>query len=149
MSPLLETRFSPSGPYYHGNQGVASTITPFWVVPPPEVSASPPPCHLDSLPSPSKLVRFAALLQQRPNDYGIPVAVEVTYVQDNFLTSDVLNEMVRLPGRRWAVRRDRRSRLRAASLHRCCWWTTTGQRPTSSSSPSTGVPIPPCWTRSR
>lgn len=26
-----------SGPYYHGNQGVASTITPFWVVPPPEV----------------------------------------------------------------------------------------------------------------
>lgn len=33
-------------------------------------------------------------LQQRPNDYGIPVAVEVTYVQDNFLTSDVLNEMV-------------------------------------------------------
>lgn len=33
--------------------------------------------------------------QQRPNDYGIPVAVEVTYVQDNFLTSDVLNEMVK------------------------------------------------------
>uniref|UniRef100_A0A3P9LSV8 MPN domain-containing protein n=1 Tax=Oryzias latipes TaxID=8090 RepID=A0A3P9LSV8_ORYLA len=27
------------GPYYHGNQGVASTITPFWVVPPPEVRA--------------------------------------------------------------------------------------------------------------
>lgn len=57
------------GPYYHGNQGVASTITPFWVVPPPE---------------------------QRPNDYGIPVAVEVTYLQDNFLTSDVLNEMMLL-----------------------------------------------------
>ncbi|KPP78871.1 MPN domain-containing protein-like [Scleropages formosus] len=57
------------GPYYHGNQGVASTITPFWVVPPPE---------------------------QRPNDYGIPVAVEVTYVQDNYLTSDVLNEMMLL-----------------------------------------------------
>lgn len=38
---------------------------------------------------------FVLLLQQRPNDYGIPVAVEVTYVQDNFLTSDVLNEMVR------------------------------------------------------
>lgn len=38
----------------------------------------------------------AALPQQRPNDYGIPVAVEVTYVQDNFLTSDVLNEMVKL-----------------------------------------------------
>lgn len=31
----------PSGPYYHGNQGAASTITPFWVVPPPEVSAAP------------------------------------------------------------------------------------------------------------
>uniref|UniRef100_A0A8C6WE35 MPN domain-containing protein n=1 Tax=Neogobius melanostomus TaxID=47308 RepID=A0A8C6WE35_9GOBI len=59
--------FSLLGPYYHGNQGVASTITPFWVVPPAE---------------------------QRPNDYGIPVAVEVTYVQDNFLTSDVLNEMM-------------------------------------------------------
>ncbi|TRY95205.1 hypothetical protein DNTS_010016 [Danionella cerebrum] len=57
------------GPYFHGNQGVASTITPFWVVPPPE---------------------------QRPNDYGIPVAVEVTYVQDNFLTTDVLNEMMLL-----------------------------------------------------
>uniref|UniRef100_A0A8C1JN11 MPN domain-containing protein n=1 Tax=Cyprinus carpio TaxID=7962 RepID=A0A8C1JN11_CYPCA len=57
------------GPYYQGNQGVASTITPFWVVPPPE---------------------------QRPNDYGIPVAVEVTYVQDHFLTTDVLNEMMLL-----------------------------------------------------
>ncbi|CAB1331413.1 unnamed protein product [Coregonus sp. 'balchen'] len=33
---------------------------------------------------------------QRPNDYGIPVVVEVTYVQDNFLTSDILNEMMLL-----------------------------------------------------
>lgn len=44
----------------------------------------------------SKLVDHLPFLQQRPNDYGIPVAVEVTYVQDNFLTSDVLNEMVQL-----------------------------------------------------
>lgn len=37
-----------SGPYYHGNQGVASTITPFWVVPPPEVSTRMvlQPCYL-------------------------------------------------------------------------------------------------------
>uniref|UniRef100_A0A8C6VC67 MPN domain containing n=1 Tax=Naja naja TaxID=35670 RepID=A0A8C6VC67_NAJNA len=26
------------GPYYHGNQGVESKISPFWVMPPPEVS---------------------------------------------------------------------------------------------------------------
>lgn len=40
------------------------------------------------------MILLDIFLQQRPNDYGIPVAVEVTYVQDNFLTSDVLNEMV-------------------------------------------------------
>lgn len=32
--------------------------------------------------------------QQRPYDYGIPMEVEVTYVQDGFLTNDVLHEMV-------------------------------------------------------
>uniref|UniRef100_A0A8C4Y0N5 MPN domain containing n=1 Tax=Gopherus evgoodei TaxID=1825980 RepID=A0A8C4Y0N5_9SAUR len=36
------------------------------------------------------------LLQQRPNDYGIPMEVEVTYVQDGFLTNDVLHEMMLL-----------------------------------------------------
>lgn len=39
--PTFRNPLAPSGPYYHGNQGVASTITPFWVVPPPEVSAAP------------------------------------------------------------------------------------------------------------
>ncbi|KAG2464540.1 MPND protein, partial [Polypterus senegalus] len=53
-------------PYFHGNPGVESRISPFWVMPPPE---------------------------QRPNDYGIPMEVEMTYVQDAFLTSDVLHEM--------------------------------------------------------
>lgn len=43
-----------------------SKIAPFWVMPPPE---------------------------QRPNDYGIPMEVEVTYIQDGFLTNDVLQEM--------------------------------------------------------
>ncbi|XP_071655641.1 MPN domain-containing protein isoform X3 [Patagioenas fasciata] len=57
------------GPYYHGNPGVESKITPFWVMPPPE---------------------------QRPNDYGIPMEVEVTYIQDGFLTNDVLQEMTLL-----------------------------------------------------
>lgn len=42
------------------------------------------------------IMSSSSFLQQRSNDYGIPVAVEVTYVQDNFLTSDVLNEMVML-----------------------------------------------------
>ncbi|KAF0042241.1 hypothetical protein F2P81_005773 [Scophthalmus maximus] len=83
------------GPYYHGNQGVASTITPFWVVPPPEVQTKQNSNYKPSVFISSK---FSYLLrsspQQRPNDHGIPVAVEVTYVQDNFLTSDVLNEMV-------------------------------------------------------
>lgn len=55
-------------PYYPGNQGMESKISPFWVMPPPE---------------------------QRPNDYGIPMEVELTYVQDGFLTNDVLHEMVR------------------------------------------------------
>ncbi|XP_040447370.1 MPN domain-containing protein isoform X4 [Falco naumanni] len=54
------------GPYYHGNPGVESKIAPFWVMPPPE---------------------------QRPNDYGIPMDVEVAYIQDGFLTNDVLQEM--------------------------------------------------------
>ncbi|XP_009470259.1 PREDICTED: MPN domain-containing protein [Nipponia nippon] len=57
------------GPYYHGNPGVESKITPFWVMPPPE---------------------------QRPNDYGIPMDVEVAYIQDGFLTNDVLQEMTLL-----------------------------------------------------
>ncbi|XP_033881120.2 MPN domain-containing protein isoform X2 [Acipenser ruthenus] len=57
------------GPYSLGNQGLQSKITPFCVVPPPE---------------------------QRPNDYGIPVEVEVSSVQDAFLTSDVLHEMMLL-----------------------------------------------------
>ena len=35
-----------------------------------------------------------AVLQQRPNDYGIPMDVEVAYIQDGFLTNDVLQEMV-------------------------------------------------------
>ncbi|XP_074926975.1 MPN domain-containing protein isoform X2 [Chelonoidis abingdonii] len=67
-------RFQPClalicAPYYHGNQGMESKISPFWVMPPPE---------------------------QRPNDYGIPMEVEVTYVQDGFLTNDVLHEMMLL-----------------------------------------------------
>ncbi|XP_041086064.1 MPN domain-containing protein [Polyodon spathula] len=57
------------GPYSLGNQGLQSKITPFCVVPPPE---------------------------HRPNDYGIPVEVEVSSVQDAFLTSDVLHEMMLL-----------------------------------------------------
>ncbi|NWS13154.1 MPND protein, partial [Pachyramphus minor] len=57
----------PTGPYFHGNPGVESRIAPFWVMPPPE---------------------------QRPNDYGIPMDVEVTYIQDGFLTNDVVQEMV-------------------------------------------------------
>ncbi|XP_045445040.1 MPN domain-containing protein isoform X4 [Pipistrellus kuhlii] len=54
-------------PYYSGNQGPESKISPFWVMPPPE---------------------------QRPSDYGIPMDVEMAYVQDSFLTNDVLHEMV-------------------------------------------------------
>ncbi|KAF7236648.1 MPN domain-containing protein [Varanus komodoensis] len=57
------------GPYFHGNQGLESKIAPFWVMPPPE---------------------------QRPYDYGIPMEVEVTYIQDGFLTNDVLHEMMLL-----------------------------------------------------
>ncbi|XP_010002816.1 PREDICTED: MPN domain-containing protein, partial [Chaetura pelagica] len=57
------------GPYYHGNPSVESKIVPFWVMPPPE---------------------------QRPNDYGIPMEVEVAYIQDGFLTNDVLQEMTLL-----------------------------------------------------
>lgn len=34
------------------------------------------------------------ILQQRPSDYGIPMDVEVAYIQDGFLTNDVLQEMV-------------------------------------------------------
>ncbi|XP_031948940.1 MPN domain-containing protein isoform X5 [Corvus moneduloides] len=56
------------GPFYPGNPGVESKIAPFWVMPPPE---------------------------QRPNDYGIPMDVEVTYIQDGFLTNDVVQEMPR------------------------------------------------------
>ncbi|NXL90517.1 MPND protein, partial [Alectura lathami] len=56
-------------PYYHGNPSAESKIAPFWVMPPPE---------------------------QRPNDYGIPMEVEVAYIQDGFLTNDVLQEMTLL-----------------------------------------------------
>ncbi|XP_059553117.1 MPN domain-containing protein isoform X3 [Myotis daubentonii] len=56
-------------PYYSGNQGPESKISPFWVMPPPE---------------------------QRPSDYGIPMDVEMAYVQDSFLTNDILHEMMLL-----------------------------------------------------
>ncbi|NXX18780.1 MPND protein, partial [Podargus strigoides] len=68
----------PWGPYYHGNPGVESKIAPFWVMPPPEASGRHP--HGE----------------QRPNDYGIPMDVEVAYIQDGFLTNDVLQEMTLL-----------------------------------------------------
>lgn len=85
----------PTGPFYHGNPGVESKIAPFWVMPPPEVSGAefgegsgpPQSCGVTPgwLPHP----------QQRPNDYGIPMDVEVSYIQDGFLTNDVVQEMVR------------------------------------------------------
>ncbi|XP_066131658.1 MPN domain-containing protein isoform X7 [Saccopteryx bilineata] len=56
-------------PYYSGNLGPESKISPFWVMPPPE---------------------------QRPSDYGIPMDVEMAYVQDSFLTNDILHEMMLL-----------------------------------------------------
>ncbi|XP_054983055.1 MPN domain-containing protein [Sorex araneus] len=56
-------------PYYSGNPGLESKIAPFWVMPPPE---------------------------QRPSDYGIPMDVEMAYVQDSFLTNDILHEMMLL-----------------------------------------------------
>lgn len=37
-SPISAPSLLP-GPYYHGNPGVESKITPFWVMPPPEVSS--------------------------------------------------------------------------------------------------------------
>uniref|UniRef100_A0A8C5M8Z8 MPN domain-containing protein n=1 Tax=Leptobrachium leishanense TaxID=445787 RepID=A0A8C5M8Z8_9ANUR len=71
----IENSFQPClgiicGPYFHGNQGTQSSICPFWVMPPAE---------------------------HRPNDYGIPIEVEVTYCEDNFLTNDILHEMLRYP----------------------------------------------------
>ncbi|XP_037679786.1 MPN domain-containing protein [Choloepus didactylus] len=56
-------------PYYSGNPGPESKISPFWVMPPPE---------------------------QRPGDYGIPMDVEMACVQDGFLTNDILREMMQL-----------------------------------------------------
>ncbi|KAM8939312.1 MPN domain-containing protein [Pelodytes ibericus] len=56
-------------PYSHGNKDCISSICPFWVMPPAE---------------------------HRPNDYGIPMEVEVTYNQDSFLTNDLLHEMIML-----------------------------------------------------
>ncbi|XP_045058371.2 MPN domain-containing protein isoform X3 [Desmodus rotundus] len=56
-------------PYYSGNPGPESKISPFWVMPPPE---------------------------QRPSDYGVPMDVEMAYVQDSFLTNDILHEMTLL-----------------------------------------------------
>lgn len=57
------------GPYHNGNPSSESKILPFYVMPPPE---------------------------QRASDYGIPMEVEVTYVQDNFLPNDALSEMALL-----------------------------------------------------
>lgn len=41
-SPPLHPSALPAGPYYHGNPGAESKISPFWVMPPPEVSAQSP-----------------------------------------------------------------------------------------------------------
>lgn len=40
------------------------------------------------------MVTCSHLCQQRPSDYGIPMDVEMAYVQDSFLTNDILHEMV-------------------------------------------------------
>uniref|UniRef100_A0A452TPG7 MPN domain containing n=1 Tax=Ursus maritimus TaxID=29073 RepID=A0A452TPG7_URSMA len=69
MPVLPHPHSPPAAPYYTGNPGPESKISPFWVMPPPE---------------------------QRPSDYGIPMDVEMAYVQDNFLTNDILHEMMLL-----------------------------------------------------
>ena len=40
------------------------------------------------------MVTSLCLCKQRPSDYGIPMDVEMAYVQDSFLTNDILHEMV-------------------------------------------------------
>ncbi|NWR77008.1 MPND protein, partial [Centropus unirufus] len=99
-STVEEEVNQPRGPYYHGNPGVESKIAPFWVMPPPEASGNwswggcvgwEGPQGQGVTPS-----RDSAILQQRPSDYGIPMEVEVAYIQDGFLTNDVLQEMTLL-----------------------------------------------------
>lgn len=57
--------------------------------------------QLPTLPRPAllALLQDLALLgdaapEQRPSDYGIPMDVEMAYVQDNFLTNDILHEVM-------------------------------------------------------
>lgn len=93
-------------------------------------------------------------LQQRPNDYGIPVAVEVTYVQDNFLTSDVLNEMVPKNQLKLLFNAELKHTVcqekpMCIFLLRCYWLNTTERLLTWSSLTSTGVLIRPWWTKLR
>ncbi|CAD7685784.1 unnamed protein product [Nyctereutes procyonoides] len=103
-------------PYYSGNPGPESKISPFWVMPPPEghVALKPvavrsqarsPDSPLDCWPRAHPLwmgcwrwlvVTGVCPCQQRPSDYGIPMDVEMAYVQDNFLTNDILHEMMLL-----------------------------------------------------
>ncbi|XP_043442161.1 MPN domain-containing protein isoform X1 [Prionailurus bengalensis] len=83
-------------PYYSGNPGPESKISPFWVMPPPEcdsLTAGP-----GRIPSWDRRlgVTGSCPCQQRPSDYGIPMDVEMAYVQDNFLTNDILHEMMLL-----------------------------------------------------
>ncbi|RMC01021.1 hypothetical protein DUI87_22708 [Hirundo rustica rustica] len=96
------------GPFYHGNPGVESKIAPFWVMPPPEVSGEfgvgCPPTHPSRRPRvPPRVAELwgdpclaPPSSSNAPNDYGIPMDVEVTYIQDGFLTNDVVQEMTLL-----------------------------------------------------
>ncbi|XP_063311999.1 MPN domain-containing protein isoform X3 [Pelobates fuscus] len=82
------------GPYFHGNPGIQSSICPFWVMPPAEVSnIILQGCWINM--ETSDLTLFCPF-QHRPNDYGIPMEVDVTYIEDNFLTNDILHEMIML-----------------------------------------------------
>ncbi|XP_053076056.1 MPN domain-containing protein isoform X2 [Acinonyx jubatus] len=83
-------------PYYSGNPGPESKISPFWVMPPPECdSLTAGPGRIPSW-DPRLGVTGSCPCQQRPSDYGIPMDVEMAYVQDNFLTNDILHEMMLL-----------------------------------------------------
>uniref|UniRef100_A0A8C4W3Y6 MPN domain-containing protein n=1 Tax=Gopherus evgoodei TaxID=1825980 RepID=A0A8C4W3Y6_9SAUR len=59
-------RFQPClalicAPYYHGNQGVESKISPFWVMPPPEVIPLPNRTFVSPFPSYQLVCCFACL----------------------------------------------------------------------------------------
>lgn len=69
MRTIKDCKFELAAPYNKDSLSLESTVVSYWVVPPPE---------------------------HKPLEYGKPMLMSYSVIQDHYLTHDTLNEMVSL-----------------------------------------------------